>query len=418
MECCDVCCEKINNSNHKKVECPFCDLKACRSCSQKYLLSIPEDPHCMGCKHEHNRAFIDTYCSEQFRNRELKNHREVVLFDREMARLPETQPFVIRELQIRSMKTKYIYLVYALSRITPSTEIPERVKLPLRETIRDFILQIYADFQILNDTDLESTGENIFTQKCPGEECRGFLNDQWQCEICKQSFCEKCHEKLTFDHACDKNTIKTVKLLQRETKPCPRCNVSIYKIEGCAQMWCTQCHVAFDWRSGRIETGRIHNPHYFEFKMRGREHGDIPCGGRPSHNELLDMGVSNEILQFSRQVTMIHYDILYRYGFLYESNRVLRIEYTLNEISEIDMKRELQRRDKYNAKVNDIRDIFTMYEDTMGDLLRQCVLYRGMEQELLIEMNELTAYTNTVLIKIRRRYTCRLPCNLICHAII
>ena len=39
---------------------------------------------------------------------------------------------------------------------------------------------------------------------------------------------------------------------------------------------------AFDWRSGRIETGRVHNPHYFEFKKRSREHGDIPCGGRPT----------------------------------------------------------------------------------------------------------------------------------------
>ena len=35
MDICDVCCEKFNKINHKKVECPYCDLKSCRSCSQK-----------------------------------------------------------------------------------------------------------------------------------------------------------------------------------------------------------------------------------------------------------------------------------------------------------------------------------------------------------------------------------------------
>ena len=418
MECCEVCCEKINNSNHKKVECPFCDLKSCRSCSQKYLLSIVEDPHCMGCKHDHTRAFIDTYCSEQFRNRDLKHHRELVLFEREKARLPETQPHVVRELKIRSLRGSYVYLIYILSRITPAVDIPEKVKLPLRETVRDCILQIYTDLQMITDSDIDSSGAYICTQKCPGEECRGFLNDAWKCEICQQSFCEKCHEALTVDHVCNKDTIKTVKMLKKETKPCPRCNVSIYKIEGCAQMWCTQCHVAFDWRSGRIETGRIHNPHYFEFKIRGREHGDIPCGGRPSHRELLSMGASNGILKVSREVTMVHYDLIYRYGFVYEDNRYLRMQYILNELSEKQMKRELQRRDKYNAKVNDIHDIFTMYEDTIGDLLRQYAIDETNEPELLNEMIELTSYTNTVLEKIRRRYKCRVPYNLNCHSTI
>ena len=104
MTICDVCCEHHNKINHKKVECPFCDLSSCRSCSQRYILSSFEDPHCMGCKALWNREFVDLFCTKYFRNTELKRHREVVLFEREKARMPETQPEVERILQMRKLR--------------------------------------------------------------------------------------------------------------------------------------------------------------------------------------------------------------------------------------------------------------------------------------------------------------------------
>ena len=104
---------------------------------------------------------------------------------------------------------------------------------------------------------------------------------------------------------------------------------------------------------------------------------------------------------------------IYSYGFLYEDNRYLRMQYILNELSENQMKRELQRRDKYNAKVRDIHDIFTMYEDTIGDLLRQYVLDTTIENDILREVKELTSYTNNVIERIRSRYRCRVPHNII-----
>ena len=104
MSTCGVCCEKFNKINHKKVECPSCDLSSCRSCSQRYILSSFEDPHCMGCKTPWNREFVDSFCTKYFRNTELKRRREVVLFEREKARMPETQPEVERILQMRKLR--------------------------------------------------------------------------------------------------------------------------------------------------------------------------------------------------------------------------------------------------------------------------------------------------------------------------
>ena len=92
MDNCDVCCEKFNKINHKKVKCPFCDLNSCRTCSQRYILESTQDPHCMGCKTLWNREFVDSFCTKSFRNIEFKKRRENVLFERQKLLMPETQP--------------------------------------------------------------------------------------------------------------------------------------------------------------------------------------------------------------------------------------------------------------------------------------------------------------------------------------
>jgi hypothetical protein len=57
-------------------------------------------------------------------------------------------------------------------------------------------------------------------------------------------------------------------------------------------MYCTaiqygvHCNTAFSWRTGRVVTGHIHNPHFIELQHRNgvvlRSVGDVPCGGMPT----------------------------------------------------------------------------------------------------------------------------------------
>ena len=100
--------------------------------------------------------------------------------------------------------------------------------------------------------------------------------------------CPECHviKGLSRDavHTCNENDVATAKLLNSDTKPCPSCRTPIFKIMGCDQMWCTQCHTGFSWRTGMIQNSHIHNPHYFEWQRQQtdgnilRNQGDIECG--------------------------------------------------------------------------------------------------------------------------------------------
>ena len=99
-------------------------------------------------------------------------------------------------------------------------------------------------------------------------------------------YCSKCFQPKDEGHECDEDMVKTAELLRKDTKSCPNCSEMIHKIEGCNQMFCTNCGTGFDWKTLRIVTGIIHNPHYFEYQSknggRPRSIGDIPCGGLPN----------------------------------------------------------------------------------------------------------------------------------------
>ncbi len=41
-------------------------------------------------------------------------------------------------------------------------------------------------------------------------------------------------------------------------------------VHNCDQMWCVECKTAFSWSKGTVETGMVHNPHYYQWM---RQHG-------------------------------------------------------------------------------------------------------------------------------------------------
>lgn len=165
----------------------------------------------------------------------------------------------------------------------------------IRETLdeRDkCIRELYELEHTDNQSSASGSGLTSHNIHCPVADCRGFADSKWDCGVCGVAICPDCHSLKETDHVCSSDTLKTIQLLEQDTKQCPKCNTMIHKINGCDQMWCTVCRTAFSWTTGEIEGGVIHNPHYYLWRNGGgiqqRNPGDEACGGVPNRTRLID----------------------------------------------------------------------------------------------------------------------------------
>lgn len=308
-ENCPVCMDHFTSVIRQPIKCPYCPHTVCRICTSTYLTTNLNDPHCMGCKREWNREFIDTNLTQTFRKGPLKQHRRKVLIDRERGRLPAMQVYVEAQLLMNQTSTR-------MSAIHHLRRELKRKRLMIQkqfghESLTDLALrcrEINVELQELKDertllqeryhqayfiyTGREQTVRH-FVMKCPAEECRGFLSTAWKCGTCQKSFCADCHVEKNGtrdeDHVCNEDAKATASMIRTETRPCPKCGIRISKIDGCDQMWCTSCQTTFSWNTGQILLNTVvHNPHYYEYLRRTnngaipREAGDVPCGGLPA----------------------------------------------------------------------------------------------------------------------------------------
>lgn len=114
--------------------------------------------------------------------------------------------------------------------------------------------------------------------KCPNTTCHGFvLQGTTSCTTCNIEICLECRDVHQLNHQCNVDTVKTIKMIQSETKPCPGCGIQIHRIQGCYQMWCTQCHTTFHYKTGQVLKEPIHNPHYIEWVKTLPHQTDQEC---------------------------------------------------------------------------------------------------------------------------------------------
>jgi len=240
-----------------------------------------------------------------------------------------------------------------------------------------------------------------FTRGCPDVDCRGFLNSSWNCGLCQKTTCKECHLIKQENHECNADDIATAKLLKSDTKPCPKCSTGIYKIDGCDQMWCTQCHTAFSWKTGELQTN-VHNPHYFEWQRRNgqnmRNPLDIICGREMDHHlansirrkltptsgalrRKIDDLIQNTI--HIRLVDIPHYQVD-----PVENNQMLRIRYLRKELQEDEFKKKVQRSNKTQEKKREICSILQLFVQTATDI------FHRLDNHILIHMNDVSLVTD------------------------
>jgi len=362
----------------------------------------------MGCKTRWDREFIDSFCTVKFRNKDLKLHRENVLLEREKALMPATQPEVERLLAIRRLQR---LAREQRERLFQLHEAGENV--PELGILYNEMERTYRELSRLKN--VGDPTPTTFTRQCPNENCKGFLNVDWYCGLCDQYFCKDCNEPVADDHECDPGVVETMKLLNRDSKSCPKCGMVIQKLNGCSQMWCISCHTAFDWRTGEISSGRVHNPHYIEFKrknMISREHGDIPCGGIPSFRELRQIGAPESLLDYLIIVQNLENENIFMVDPPPIDNTRVRISYMMNYLNDYILKDFLQRQEKHREKCREMSNIYEVIINSCGDLLRQYVLDQTRYMEIVNYIKQIFEYGNEIFSSIRKRYISVSPKNI------
>lgn len=416
---CQVCCDDFNQSSRSRVKCHQCDYEVCAACASTYLCDTPEYAHCMNCKKGWDRGFMYKNISKAFVRTRYKKAREKHLFDKEMAMMPATQAEVelIKYRKKQEMKIADIYGEISarkneLRSIMVVDVVSKKMAIQLEVEIYMLMRKIDLCKFKMNNGGGESRAKKSFIRKCGHGECRGFLSTQWKCGICERYTCKNCLEIEREGHVCNPDNVETARLLSHDSKPCPSCGTVIFKIEGCDQMYCVMCNTPFSWRTGMIVTGRIHNPHYYEYlRVRGhgaapREIGDIPCGGLPNRAELPNvprdlyedvMGAYRLCLHVQNETMMTLEP---------RETRQYRIDYLMNNMSELEFRRCIQRVEKANAKKLEVRLIFSTFTDVVSDLFRN-VSRSSDYQKMVVELRNLVNYINSQFEVVAEVFDCK-----------
>ena len=332
---CQICYEKYTSQLRRPIECHSCFQKCCSNCVSYYLLNTSGNATCMfkNC----NKPWSDNYIFETLGKNiysKFRDYKLEQLYQKEKSLIPKTQLKIQTERELININSKVEELETNIFRLESLNRLLEQIKKYNHFSDKP-IIDRKSEIEILNKLDIfyyevqllknkrkhlrnDPNKDKIkFIKNCGETNCKGLLSSKWICGICKTKYCKNCGEKkgiaTIFDemqeteidddtnnetkneiqetkienetnknHICDPALVETMKAIQKETKACPKCGINIYKIEGCSQMWCTNCHTAFDWTTRRIETGRIHNPHYYDWQRKvnngtaPRVVGDIP----------------------------------------------------------------------------------------------------------------------------------------------
>jgi len=399
----------------------------------------------MGCRRSWPREVLDTILLTTWINGEYKHHRQNVLLDRERSRLPAAQIMV----ELRKQAETYTVVRSQISKDIIELEkqlSDKRTDYYRTSRIIDSYNRGQDPFAARGEDAKDQEEKRVFIMPCPASGCRGFLSTAYKCGVCDIYTCPDCHELKGADrdgaHTCDSNNVATVRAMKKECKSCPECGTNIYKIEGCSQMFCTNCKTPFDWKTGKkITNGALHNPHYFEYLratnggVMPRNPGDIPCAGNLPNAWRFE----RDIL---RKYTGIPQDTS---GYLYNALNVIihiqhveipmqtnnaedmdnteaNIKYLNQTYTELRWKQVLQQREKRRIKRDEVRMRYEAFVGACVDIYGRIIAEAGTHdtitkkelatiitvcQDAVKQLLGLRTIFNDGMMELSKRYKCQ-----------
>nr|QBK86960.1 MAG: E3 ubiquitin-protein ligase [Marseillevirus LCMAC103] len=296
-----------------------------------------------------------------------RTHCKRVALDREKSKIPETLaalPQLREQEQAREEAKAYL------------------VELGVQRAILDETIAAtgrIADGSGTAGTSGKTARRGTFLCPCPANNCRGMIEAaSSRCGICDQRVCPKCWgppREAEEKHVCNAADLETIQMLRKDSKPCPNCAVPIHRISGCNQMWCTHCRTGYNWNTGALSRGPIHNPHALRWY---RDHGggarapeDVPCGELVQMHHLGLTRLHARKLEKTYQAVAEVDEKLARHRQALLAFDDLRLQYVLRELSEKQWQQKIFLRERANARAQATIDILATFQTLALERLRR-----------------------------------------------
>ena len=175
-------------------------------------------------------------------------------------------------------------------------------------------------------------------------------------------------------------------------------------------MWCPECKTAFSWKTGKIETGTLHNPHYFEYMRKlnngliPRQPGDVqPCDIVPNFGILWNSvnrwkRLNHDKLDISRKINLFfrnraHFDrvdvnrVNVDYQNLYSE---LRVKFLLKDITKEEFTSKISKLLKREERDSEVLEIYNLYLTITGEILKnvnEMLINNSGSEEIIREID-------------------------------
>lgn len=471
-EACSICCDTYTHHLRKKVICPYCKAHACMVCQKTYITSSIHSAHCMSCKVAWNDDFLRDSFSNSWLTKDYAQIEINQLYELEKSLMPETLLLIEKEKmedqffsqmrpallqkchQLQNMLTnisessidkRYFVFQNVYNLVKQWNELEKSLKCGIENIDEETIRTLFLPFT--TDKEKQQKTRNHFTKPCPAPDCRGFLSSGWKCGMCQTKVCPDCHvikrlgdkkddekQNEVDGHKCKLEDVETAKLLAKDSKNCPKCGVSIFRISGCDQMFCTNCNTAFHWKTLTIINKGIHNPHYFQWlnQQNGTtEQIQNNEGGRECNPNMMQnfwnvrAVCSNKFPKSVQMITAFYRSILHindqmnrqqANRYTNQTNVDIRLKYLKHQLTEDQLKSVMyarHKRQKFITNVNTIHDmlyvaaasIINSIPSTASDQRWNTpALIHKMEAELKKQIRQLTLYYNECITKFHQKY--------------
>ena len=380
-------------------------------CSKKCAISWASQPKCPSCHKAFTDDTLEKMFSKGFRRGELRKQVIANLQEQEMSLLPATAAVLAETSRVARWTSENSHIRLLANALVSSAHLHTFDLENALGEIRQGVLTL----RTLGDDPRQSAKKAApavhKTVKCPGAGCLGFIPHSGPgagfCGICDMRVCKECNKALPGPESvrahtaegCNADDLATWALIVKTSVMCPKCGTPIQKVDGCNQMWCTVsgCVTAFDWATGRIVNGPIHNPHYHEWLRQGgglaAPTANVDCVGQPrdrfndrslvwvyrsleepnvrtvTHSSFENRKIFWTYLQWTRVLwETVGYHAVTHVDYSPASHEDLRIKYLNKEITKAQWATKLSHRETLRIKGNRLASLLLMFQTASMDL--------------------------------------------------